>query len=83
MNQIVIKKCHLQGCNRTFIDEWSHRWDWHPDSSSHRWVWHPDLFESIEIKKAASTAMELDEGSGLRDITVISRIVSKPAYMIG
>ena len=37
VNQIVIKKCHLLGCNHTFIDEWSHCWEWHPD-----------LFESVE-----------------------------------
>ena len=51
VKQIDIKKCHMLKCDQTFIDEWSHRWEWHPDSSSHRWEWHPDLFESAVIKK--------------------------------
>ena len=54
-------------CDQTFIDEWSHRWEWHPDSSNHRWEWHPDLFESAEVKKAASTVMKPDEDSALND----------------
>ena len=28
VNQIVIKKCHMQNCDLTFIDEWSHRWEY-------------------------------------------------------
>ena len=31
VNQIVIRKCPLPGCDHTFIDEWSHRWQWHSE----------------------------------------------------
>ena len=67
VNQIIIKKCHMLKCDQTFIDEWSHRWEWHPDSSSHRWEWHPDLFEEARIKRAANIAMTLVKDSALND----------------
>ena len=54
-------------CDQTFIDEWSHRWEWHPDSSSHRWEWHPSLFESPKIKEAANKAMIIVKDSALND----------------
>ena len=65
ISQIVIKKCPLQSCNLSFIDEWSHRWDFHPDSSSRHWAWRPELFA---FQKAASTTMSLNKGSGLRNM---------------
>ena len=51
VNQIIIKKCHMLNCDLTFIDGWSHRWEYHPDSSNRFWGWHPDLFKSVEVKK--------------------------------
>ena len=52
-NQTVIKKCHMLNCDLTFVDEWSHCWECHPDSSNRFWGWHPDLFESVEVKKSS------------------------------
>ena len=34
IKKIEVKKCPIQRCNASFFDEWSHRWDFHPDSSS-------------------------------------------------
>ena len=47
VNQIVIKKCPLLGCDHTFIDEWSHRWQYHSD-----------LFKSVKPNKATNTIEE-------------------------
>ena len=65
ISQIDIKKCPLQSCNISFIDEWSHRWEFHPDSSNHHLTWHPEPFA---FQKAAGTTMSLNKGSGLRDM---------------
>ena len=35
IKQIVVKKCPLQRCSLSFINEWNHRWDHHPDSSNY------------------------------------------------
>ena len=70
ISQIVIKMCPLQSCNLSFIDEWSHRWDFHPDSSSRHWAWRPELFA---FQKTTSTTMPLKEGSGLRDMDATNK----------
>ena len=38
IKQIEVKRCQLQRCSSTFINEWDHRWDYHPDSSNHHWA---------------------------------------------
>ena len=57
VKKITVKRCHMLKCDQTFFDTWSHRWEWHPDSSNHRWEWHPSLFESPKIREAANKAM--------------------------
>ena len=42
IKQIVLKKCPMLRCNLSFINEWDHRWGYHPDSSNHLWAPGPD-----------------------------------------
>ena len=48
IQKIEVKKCPIQRCNASFFDEWSHRWDFHPDSSSRYWRSGPEVFEFFE-----------------------------------
>ena len=45
---IVIKKCPMQRCNSSFIDEWDHRWGYHPDSSNYHWAPGPNPAAFLE-----------------------------------
>ena len=53
ISRVAIKKCPMQRCKLSFIDEWSHRWDFHPDSSSHHWALRPEPFAIL--KKTSMT----------------------------
>ena len=35
-------------CNLSFIDEWNHRWDYHPDSSNYHWAPGPNPSAFLE-----------------------------------
>ena len=65
IKRITVKKCPMQRCNLSFIDEWTHRWEFYPDSSSHHWAPGPGPFAFL---KATSQTMPLKEGSGLRHL---------------
>ena len=56
IKQIEVKKCPLQRCNSTFINEWDHRWDYHPDSSNHHWA--PRLSFSAFFKTNNQTMVQ-------------------------
>ena len=60
IKMINIKKCPMQRCNLSFIDEWAHHWDFHPDSSSHHWVTGP---ETVAFLKTTNKTMSSKEGS--------------------
>ena len=47
-----------QRCDVSFIDEWTHRWDFHPDSSNHRWVSRPGPIKPLETSWQTMTLAE-------------------------
>lgn len=65
IKRMTVKKCPMQRCNLSFTDEWTHRWDFHPDSSSHHWASGPEPFAFL---KATSKTMPLKEGSSLKNL---------------
>ena len=55
----------MQRCNLPFIDEWAHRWDFHPDSSNHHWTSGPG---PLAFLKAASKIMPFEKDPDLIDL---------------
>ena len=63
IKQIMIKKCPTQRCNLSFIDEWNHHWDYHPDSSNYHWAPGPGPSAFLETTNQTTP---LKESHGLR-----------------
>ena len=63
IKNIAVKRCPMQRCNLSFIDEWIHRWDFHPDSSNHHWAPGPEPLKFLETN---GQTMPLTESSGLK-----------------
>ena len=63
IKNIAVKRCPIQRCNLSFIDEWTHRWDFHPDSSNRHWAPGPEPLKFLETN---GQTMPLAESSGLR-----------------
>ena len=65
VKQITIKRCPMLRCNLSFIDEWNHRWGYHPDSSSHLWTLVPDstafLKSTVQTMAVRKEQDSLDE----------------------
>ena len=56
-NRIVIKKCSLLGCDYTFIDDWSHHWQFHSD-----------LIKPVEPIRVASTIKRYQNDSASEEV---------------
>ena len=63
IKQIIVKKCPLQRCSLSFINEWNHQWDYHPDSSNYHWA--PGLSSSAFLETTNQT-MALKENQDPR-----------------
>ena len=65
VKQIAIRSCPMLRCNLSFIDEWDHRWGYHPDSSSHLWTLVPDatafLKSTVQTMAVRKEQDSLDE----------------------
>ena len=66
IKKIEVKKCPIQRCNASFFDEWSHRWDFHPDSSSRYWTSGPEVFEVFRADEQITPSAE-DSNSKWQD----------------
>ena len=52
-------------CNLSLINEWDHRWGYHPDSSSHLWTLDPaataflrSTFQNMSVRKEHDSLVE-------------------------
>ena len=59
IKNIAVKRCPIQRCNASFIDEWSHRWDFHPDSSNRHWAPGPEPLKFLETNERIMPLMEI------------------------
>ena len=58
IKNIAVKRCPIQRCNASFIDEWSHRWDFHPDSSNRHWAPGPEPLKFLETNEQIMPLVE-------------------------
>ena len=58
IKKIKVKRCPLQRCNLTFINESDHRWVHHPDSSNKYWTSRPNPYTFPEMNKRVMVEKE-------------------------
>ena len=82
IKQIEVKRCPLQRCNSTFINEWDHRWVYHLDSSNQHWTSRLSSSAFLKMNKQTMVQKErqdpryLGSQARVREVTITKVIES-------